>query len=164
MRRSRPALRRLTRQDSGSRTLQCRGVAVCDPRCLCAVGRMRLCSTDAEACGVRPDRQAACRTSFALTVLSVRARTRVMMPAIVIAAPTAHIPAFEVPVRSVSQPVTEVARKPAALPIVLMSAMAAAAAAPVRNACGSGQKHGSAQQIDMQAIVTAIIVVNGEVR
>ena len=58
---------------------------------------MRLSSTDAEASGVRPDRQAVCRASLALTVLSVRARTRVMTPAIVIAAPTAHMPAFEVP-------------------------------------------------------------------
>ena len=45
-----------------------------------------------------------------------------------------------------------------------MSAMPAAAAAPVRNACGSGQNAGSALQMHMHAIVTAIIVVNGEVR
>jgi hypothetical protein len=45
-----------------------------------------------------------------------------------------------------------------------MSASPAAAPAPARKVCGSGQNVGRAAQMAMQVMVTAIIVVNGEDR
>src|SRR5699024_11678772 len=57
-------------------------------------------------------------------------RTRVTMPAATMAAPTTHMPAFWVPVRSASQPAMEGAKNPAELPQELMTARPAAAPAP----------------------------------
>src|SRR5262245_58962947 len=54
------------------------------------------------------------------------------------------------------------AAKPAMLPTVLMSAMPAAAAAPVRKRAGTAQKFGSAAKIEQAVTVMASTVAVGD--
>src|SRR5260370_35451614 len=59
-------------------------------------------------------------------------------------------------------PVMKGATKPAIMPLVMISAMPAAAAAPDRKRAGIDQKHGSAEKIAQAAKVMTTIVASGE--
>ena len=76
-------------------------------------------------------------------------------------APTAHIPARLLPVRSDSAPVAYGAAKPPRLPSELIKPMPPAAAAPVRNLGGRAQKTGRAAKIPIAVMVTGIITAIG---
>ena len=64
--------------------------------------------------------------------------------------------------RSFNQPVTYGAAKPAMLPMVLIRAMPAAAATPVRNWVGTVQKFGRAEKIAQAVTVMTAMVRAGE--